>query len=96
MRARSIPKIQKTVRLPKPLFQEVERFIRASGHCESVNDFIVKSMKLRIDVLKRKELDAKFAEMAEDTDYQKEAKLIAEEFESSDWETAKFLEGQQD
>jgi|APFre7841882654_1041346.scaffolds.fasta_scaffold57360_3 hypothetical protein len=93
MRARSTPKIQKTVRFPKPLIQEVERFIRACGQCESVNDFIVKSMKLRIDVLKRKELDAKFAEMSEDTDYQKEARLIAEEFESSDWEAAKFLEG---
>jgi len=50
-------------------------------------------MKLRIDVLNRKELEAKFAEMAEDSDYQKEAKLIAEEFESSDWEAAKILEG---
>ena len=45
-------------------------------------------MRLRIDVLKRKELDARFAEMSEDTYYQKEATLLAEEFESSDWEAA--------
>jgi hypothetical protein len=50
-------------------------------------------MKLRISVLKRKELDAKFAEMSKDTDYQKNAQMLMEEFEYSDWETAKFLEG---
>jgi hypothetical protein len=50
-------------------------------------------MRLRIEVLKRKELDAKFAGMSEDTDYQKEANLLAKEFESSDWEAAKPLEG---
>jgi hypothetical protein len=93
MNGRNVTKIQKTIRLPRPLFKEAERLIRACGHCESINEFIVKSMRLRIDLLKRKELDAKFAEMSEDTDYQKEAKLIAEEFESSDWEAAKLLEG---
>jgi hypothetical protein len=31
--------------------------------------------------------------MSEDTYYQKEATLLAEEFESSDWEAAKLLEG---
>ena len=58
-----------------------------------MNDFIVSSMRLRIEVLKRKEIDARFAEMSKDTDYQKEANLMAEEFASSDWEAAKILEG---
>jgi len=31
-------------------------------------------------------IDAQFACMAEDADYQKEAQLLAEEFEHSDWE----------
>jgi hypothetical protein len=85
-------KIQKTIRLPLSLIHEAERFINACGHCESINEFIVKSMRLRIYVLKRRELDAKFAEMSEDADYQKEANLMAEEFEISDWEAAKLLE----
>lgn len=85
-------KIQKTIRLPLSLIHEAERFITACGHCESINEFIVKSIRLRIEVLKRRELDAKFAEMSEDTDYQKEANLMAEEFEISDWEAAKLLE----
>jgi hypothetical protein len=93
MRGQKAIKAQKTVRLPRPLLKEAESLIRACGHGESLNDFIVRSMRLRIEVLKRKELDAKFAEMSEDTDYQKEANLMAEEFASSDWETAKLLEG---
>jgi hypothetical protein len=92
MRYATDSKVQKTVRLPLSLIHEAERFINACGNCESINEFIVKSMRLRIDALKRRELDAKFAAMSEDTDYQKEASLIAEEFEISDWEAAKLLE----
>ena len=92
MRHATDSKIQKTIRLPLSLIHEAERFISACGHCESMNEFIVKSMRLRIDALNRRELDAKFAAMSGDTDYQKEASLIAEEFEVSDWEAAKLLE----
>jgi hypothetical protein len=49
-------------------------------------------MKLRVSLLKRKALDAQFAEMSKDTDYQKNAQLILDEFEGSDWEAANFLE----
>ena len=34
----------------------------------------------------RRQIDAAFASMAEDADYQKEAQLLAEEFWYSDWE----------
>jgi hypothetical protein len=40
----------------------------------------------------RKEIDAAFAKIAEDADYQKEAALLAEEFEHSDWEALKLEE----
>ena len=93
MRGHSANKTQKTVRLPRPLLKEAESLIRAGGHGESLNDFIVRSMRLRIEVLKRKALDARFAEMSKDADYQKEANLLAEEFAGSDWEAAKLLEG---
>jgi hypothetical protein len=92
MYARGVAKIQKTIRLPKSLLEEVEEMIRCCRQGESTNDFIVKSMHLRISIIKRKELDAKFSEMSKDTDYQRDAQLIAEEFESSDWETAKLLD----
>jgi hypothetical protein len=92
MYARGVAKIQKTIRLPKPLLEEVEQMIRCCRCAESTNDFIVKSMHLRISILKRRELDAKFSDMSKDTDYQRDAQLIAEEFDSSDWETAKLLD----
>jgi len=92
MQGRGANKVQKTVRLPKPLFEEVENLIRCGAQRESINDFIVKSMKLRVSLLKRKALDAQFAEMSKDTDYQKNAQLILDEFEGSDWEAANFLE----
>jgi len=41
---------------------------------------------------RRKEIDAAFAGMAEDADYQKEAKLIAEEFAHRDWEALRLKE----
>jgi len=92
MHARGVAKIQKTIRLPKSLLEEVERIIKYSRRMESTNDFIVKSMQLRISILKRRELDAKFSGMSKDTDYQRDAQLMSEEFESSDWETAKLLD----
>ena len=93
MKGRGTAKVQKTVRLPKLLFKEAEQLIRCCARHESINDFIVKSLKLRISLLKRKELDAQFAEMSKDTDYQKDTQMILEEFDASDWEAAKFLEG---
>ena len=92
IRVQKATKTQKTVRLPRPLLKEAEGLIRASGHCESLNDFIVRSMRLRIEVLKRQELDARFAGMSKDAAYQKEAHLLAEEFANSDGEAAQLLE----
>ena len=93
MRSHNATKVQKTVRLPRPLLKDAENLIRSCGRGESMNDFIVKSVRLRINAFKRRELDAKFAGMAQDRDYQREATLMAEEFESSDGEAAGLLEG---
>lgn len=43
-------------------------------------------------MLNRKQIDAVFADMAEDSDYQTEARLIAEEFANSDWEAFDIVE----
>jgi len=92
MSARRVEKIQKTIRLPKSLLDEVQQMIKCCRREESTNDFIVKSMHLRLSILKRKQLDSKFSEISKDTDYQRDAQLMAEEFEGSDWETAKLLD----
>jgi hypothetical protein len=92
MHSRGVAKIRKTIRFPKPLLEEMEQMIRTRRRGESTNDFIVKSMELRISILKRKELDAKFSDMSKDPGYQQEAQMLAKEFESSDWEAAKLLD----
>jgi hypothetical protein len=80
-------KVRKTVRLPRPLYNEAESWIeRRIVPAESFNDFLVAALLAYVKLLKRKQTDAAFAGMAEDTDYQRDARLIAEEFSQSDWE----------
>jgi hypothetical protein len=58
----------------------------------SLNDLIVAAITSYLSVYKRRQIDAAFAGMAEDADYQKEAELLAEQFQYSDWEAVKLGE----
>ncbi len=51
-----------------------------------MNDFFVTAIRAYLKMHSRREIDAAFAGMAQDTHYQEEARMIAEEFEPSDWE----------
>ena len=46
----------------------------------------------RSRMYKRRQIDAAFAAMAEDADYQTETSLLAEEFAYSDWEALRIGE----
>ncbi|MFB3813150.1 MAG: hypothetical protein ACE14L_03490 [Terriglobales bacterium] len=85
-----------TVRLPRPVYDQakcvVEREKGGAGSVASLNDLFVVAIKAYLKMYKRRQIDAAFAGMAEDADYQKEAKLIAEEFEYSDWEALRLEE----
>ena len=85
-----------TVRLPLPVYDQarcvVDKENRGKGATVSLNDFIVSAIKAYLKMLKRRQIDAAFASMAEDADYQKEASLLAEEFEHSDWEALRLEE----
>lgn len=78
-----------TVRLPRPVYDQAKHFVdsekSAATHI-SLNDFFVTAIQAYVKLYRRRQIDAAFASMAEDADYQKEAKLLAEEFEPSDWE----------
>jgi hypothetical protein len=79
-----------TVRIPRPVYDQAKHFVdsektSASTHI-SLNDFFVTAIQAYVKLYKRREIDAAFALMAEDADYQKESSLLAEEFEPSDWE----------
>lgn len=80
-----------TVRLPVRIYEQARCVVDkekkgASGASRSLNDLIVAAISAYLKMYRRRQIDAAFAGMAEDADYQKEAKLLAEEFEASDWE----------
>jgi len=85
-----------TVRLPVRIYDQakcvVEREKGVSARSISLNDLIVNAITAYLKLYKRRQIDAAFAGMAEDADYQKEAKLLAEEFEASDWEALRLEE----
>ena len=78
-----------TVRLPRPVYDQARSVVdtECGGRARiSLNDLIVTAITAYLKMYKRKQIDAAFAGMAEDADYQKEAQLLTEEFEYSDWE----------
>ena len=79
-----------TVRLPRPVYDQVKCVVdkekRRTGARVSLNDLIVTAITAYLKMYERRGIDAAFAGMAEDADYQKEASLLAEEFDYSDWE----------
>ena len=85
-----------TVRLPVPVYDQVKCVVEkengGQGNRISFNDLIVTAIKAYLRMYHRRRIDAAFAGMAEDADYQKEAALLAEEFEHSDWEALEIEE----
>src|SRR6266436_603127 len=86
-------RVRTTVRMPSKLYDEARKFVdRELVQAENINDFFVAAICAYVKLLHRKQIDADFAKMAEDADYQKEVKLIAEEFSQSDWEAFEITE----
>jgi len=86
-----------TVRLPVRMYEQARSVVEkekegVSGTSISLNDLIVAAIGAYLKMYRRRQIDAAFAGMAEDADYQKEAKLLAEEFEVSDWEALRLEE----
>ena len=53
---------------------------------------MVRAIKAYVRMHRRKQIDAAFADMAQDADYQREAQRIAEDFALSDWEALRQKE----
>jgi hypothetical protein len=80
-------RVRTTVSLPKPVYEEARAFVgKNANSAQTISSFFVTAIVSYVKLLKRKQIDAQFAAMAGDTDYQKQAKLISEEFSQSDWE----------
>jgi hypothetical protein len=86
-------RVRTTVRLPRPLYDQARKFVdRELVPADNINDFFVAAISAYVKLLERKEIDSRFAKMADDTEFQKEAKLIGEEFAQSDWESFELAE----
>ena len=88
-----------TVRMPLAVYDQAKHFVdiekSSSTVSISLNDFFVSAIQAYVKLHKRREIDAAFAMMAEDADYQKESQLLSEEFELSDWEALCLGEAQE-
>ncbi|HET6383816.1 MAG TPA: CopG family transcriptional regulator [Armatimonadota bacterium] len=81
----TMPPLRRTVYLPRHLAAATKELVQ-QGKARSQNDLIVMALQNLIDQIKREAIDAEFARMSEDPEYQQEALAICREFEGSDWE----------
>lgn len=58
----------------------------------SLLNCVLAGIRACLKLAKRKRIDAAFADMANDAEYQKEAEVIAADFEQSDWEALQAAE----
>ena len=90
---RTEKKIRTTVTIPEPLYEEARSYVNSGlSPTGSINSFFVNAILAYVRLIRRKQIDAKFATIAEDSEYQKEASLISEEFDQSDWEAFESVE----
>ena len=86
-------KTRTTLSLPSKLLQATDELI-AKGKIKNRNEFIAEAIALRLQALEKEEIDAEFAHMANDTEYQEEALQIEAEFTSASWEALNIGESQ--
>lgn len=74
-----------TVRLPRHVYEQAKTVVLQS-QASSFNEFVVQAIEEKVRRLTEAEIDAAFAQMATDEDYQRGSIALASEFEKSDWE----------
>jgi hypothetical protein len=86
-------KVRTTVSLPKTIYEEARSFVEwEAGPAGSLNGLFVTAISAYLKFLKRRQIDSQFAAMASDAEYQKESKLISEQFSQSDWDAFELAE----
>ena len=80
-------KVRTTVSLPRQLYEDARSVVASNAApAESINGFFVSAIRAYVKLIRRRQIDARFAEMSKDSEYQREAGRISEEFSVSDWE----------
>jgi metal-responsive CopG/Arc/MetJ family transcriptional regulator len=86
--------VRTTLALPIELLEAADRAVR-KGKAKSRNEFVTQALRRELVAQKRAEIDAAFASMADDIEYQTEAAMISNEFVKADWEAFEIGESQQ-
>jgi hypothetical protein len=74
-----------TVRLPRHVYERAKTVVIRS-QASSFNEFVVQAIEEKVRRLTEAEIDAAFAQMAHDEDYQRNSITLAGEFARSDWD----------
>lgn len=80
-----IDKVRTTISLPAELLAEADRIIK-EGIVDSRNNLFTRALEKEIAAIERAKIDSALAEMAQDSEYQKEVMLMEAEFASASWE----------
>jgi metal-responsive CopG/Arc/MetJ family transcriptional regulator len=67
--------IRTTLNLPAELLEATDRVV-SEGKAKSRNEFVARAIRNELATQKRAEIDAEFAHMAKDTEYQAEVEII--------------------
>jgi hypothetical protein len=92
MRRRVEKNIQTTLRLPRPLYVQVQSVVKAGLAGATVNDLVITALREHLRQIRNRQIDAAFAGMAHDAAYQETSQEIIEGYQSSDWEALQFSE----
>ncbi len=80
-----------TVAIPPDLLEAVDQAV-SEGLVRSRNEFLTIALRNQLARYRRAAIDAAFAEMADDPDYQREALEVSEAFEAADREALGLVE----
>lgn len=83
--------VRTTLALPADLLEATDQAVR-EGKARSRNEFVALALRHELATQKRARIDAAFAAMADDTDYQTEALAVTDGFVVADWEAFKLGE----
>ncbi len=86
--------VRTTLTLPYELVEATDKAI-SQGKAKSRNEFIAQALRHELAALKRAEIDAALAEMAQDPEYQAEVLKMETEFAAASWEALHLGESQQ-
>jgi metal-responsive CopG/Arc/MetJ family transcriptional regulator len=85
--------IRTTVTLPADLLEAADQAVR-EGKARNRNELLATALRKELAEQRRAALDAAFAEMANDAEYQAETRTIGREFARADWEAWQLAESE--